>query len=203
MYVPGHFADDSVAFCHGVIEAAPFAPIITQLPDRPLLVSHLPFLLDADRGRLGTLIGHVARANEHADALAGLRSLVMFSGPHAYISPTWYETHPAVPTWNYVVVHATGTAVLLDDARTRAYLRRLAMRFEGPDGWRFEAQPDEYQSKMVNGILAFELPIDELRGKAKLSQNRSAQDRARVTAALQASTVPAEIELGRVMAARS
>jgi transcriptional regulator len=201
MYVPGHFAADDVGFCHGVIDGAPFAPIVTPIGDRPL-VSHVPFLLDADRGPRGTLLGHVSRANEHADALAGARSLVMFTGPHAYVSPTWYETQPAVPTWNYVVVHVWGRARLLGEPETRQYLRRLAERFEGPGGWRLEAQPEEFQAKRVKGIVGFELEIDELQGKAKLSQNRSETDRGRVAAALQVSATPGDVALGRLMAAR-
>jgi transcriptional regulator len=203
MYVPGHFAADDTPFCHGVIESHPFAPIATATASGELIVSHLPFLLDAERGPHGTLIAHVARGNDHAGALVGAESLVVFAGPHAYVSPTWYETHPAVPTWNYVAVHAYVSARILGEAETRVYLTRLAHRFEGPTGWRFETQPEDFQAKMVKGIVAFDLPIARLQGKAKLSQNRSATDIARVTAALEASTAPGAADVGRFMAARS
>jgi transcriptional regulator len=199
MYVPRHFAADDVPFCHDVIDGSPFAPIATWAGGDPVM-SHLPFLLDRTRGPLGTLIAHVARASAHADTIGGAPSLVVFAGPHGYVSPTWYETHPAVPTWNYVAVHAWGVARVLDEAAARGYLIRLAGRFEGPQGWRFEAQPEEFQAKMLKGIVAFELPIDRLEGKAKLSQNRSEADRARVIAALQASDAPGDRELGAWMA---
>lgn len=205
MYVPGHFAAADLAFCHRVIREYPFAPIATPDPAGELIVSHLPFVLDPDRGPMGTLVGHVARASPHAEAIAaGTTSIVVFTGPHAYVSPTWYETHPAVPTWNYCAVHISGIARVLDEPTTRAYLIRLARHFEGPatTAWRFEAQPEEFQAKMMRGIVAFDLEISQLQGKAKLSQNRPQADVARVIAALEASSAPADAEVARWMSAR-
>ncbi len=194
MYVPGHFDASDLGFCHDVIRAYPFAPIITGTT-----ASHVPFLLDAERGPSGTLVGHVAAANTHHADLTGSGgpALVVFTGPHAYVSPTWYDTQPAVPTWNYCVVHAVGSARLLDDEATRRYLARLAAHFDS--SWRFEALPADYQAKMVRGIVAFELEISRLEGKAKLSQNRSATDRQNVIAALEASAAPGDVEVARWM----
>jgi transcriptional regulator len=202
MYVPAHFDASEPAFCHEVIRAYPFAPITTVTAAGDLLASHLPFLLDEDRGALGTLLGHVARNSPHHDELArGTRSLVAFTGPHAYVSPTWYETHPAVPTWNYCVVHAYGVARMIDEAATRTYLARLAQHFEGASetAWRFDALPPDYQSKMVRGLIAFEIEIERLEGKAKFTQNRSATDIANVIAALEASDDRDHVELARWM----
>jgi len=202
MYVPAEFDASDRAFCHEVIRAYPFAPITTVTASGDLLASHLPFLLDEDRGPLGTLIGHVARNSPHHDELVrGTTALVAFTGPHAYVSPTWYETHPAVPTWNYCIVHAYGIARMLDETATRAYLERLAHRFEGTreTAWRFDALPPDYQSKMVRGLVAFEIEIARLQGKAKLTQNRSATDIANVIAALEASGDRHDTELARWM----
>jgi transcriptional regulator len=176
VYTPAHFEASQPAFCHAVIRAFPFAPLV--LGDH---ASHLPFLLDDARGELGTLLAHVARASPHADlvlAAAPPPALAIFTGPHGYISPTWYATGPAVPTWNYVAVHAHATPRSLDEPATRAYLDRLVGAHD--PRWRFADQPADYQAKMVRGIVAFELPIARLEGKAKLSQNRSADDVARV-----------------------
>src|ERR1041384_6856697 len=134
MYLPAHFDASDVAFCHELIRAYPFACVTTTVDGVPV-ASHLPVLLD-DRGDLGTLIAHVSRANPHHDVLAtGAPALVVFMGPHAYVSPTWYEAPPAVPTWNYCAVHAYGTARMLDDPSS--YLARLAQAFDAT--WRFEA----------------------------------------------------------------
>jgi transcriptional regulator len=204
MYVPAHFAATDLELCHRVIREYPFAPIATPAATGELIASHLPFLLDAERGRFGTLVAHMARANEHADLLSvSTASLVVFTGPHAYISPTWYAAQPAVPTWNYCAVHATGAPRLLDEAATRAYLTRLAQRFEGRStgAWSFELQPAEFQAKMLRGIVAFELEIEGIQGKAKLSQNRPPDDIPRVIAALRASTVSGDSALAEWMAA--
>jgi transcriptional regulator len=194
VYTPAHFDASDPAFCHAVIRAYPFAPLVMTGA-----ASHLPFLLDAARGPLGTLVGHVARASPHADAaLAGAPALVLFTGPHAYVSPSWYQTAPAVPTWNYCAVHVHAVPRPLDDAATRDYLDRLAATFD-TSGWRLSTQPADYQAKMLRGIVAFDLPIDRLEGKAKLSQNRSDADRAGVVAALERSLVTTDHEVAAWM----
>ena len=194
MYTPAHFDASDPAFCHAVIRAAPFAPLVMAGA-----ASHLPFVLDADRGELGTLVAHVARASPHADAaVAGAPALVIFTGPHAYVSPSWYRTAPAVPTWNYCAVHVHAVPRVLDDTATRDYLDRLATTFD-TSGWRLSTQPADYQTRMLRGIVAFDLPIDRLEGKAKLSQNRSDADRDGVIAALERSPVTADREVASWM----
>jgi transcriptional regulator len=196
VYRPGHFDASDPAFCHAVIRAYPFAPFILGNE-----ASHLPFLLDADRGELGTLVAHVARASPHADAVtvtSPVTALCIFSGPHGYISPTWYATGPAVPTWNYVAVHAYATPRPLDEPATRAYLERLSAVHDAT--YRFSAQPADYQAKMLRGIVAFDLPVSRLEGKAKLSQNRSDDDVARVIRELETT---GSSELAQWMRARS
>ncbi|MGH7266366.1 MAG: FMN-binding negative transcriptional regulator, partial [Candidatus Rokuibacteriota bacterium] len=187
MYVPRHFDASDPGRCHALIRAEPFGTLVAVDEAGAPFATHVPFLLDADRGPLGTLLGHVARANPQWRLFSSRPVLALFQGPHAYVSPAWYEAHPSVPTWNYVAVHAYGVPALVDDsARVKAMLGRLVEVNEAgrPDPWRFDALADDYVGGMLRGIVAFEIPLDRLEGKAKLSQNRGAGDRSRVRAAL-------------------
>jgi transcriptional regulator len=189
MYTPSAFAEDDLAWQQAQIRAHGFG-VVTSMLDGHLTATHLPFLLDETRGPKGTLLAHMARANPHWRGFDGrTEALIVFAGPHAYVSPTWYTTAPAVPTWNYVAVHVHGTPVVKDDAAdTRAHLARLATTFEaGRDRpWRLEDQPDAYIDGMIKAVIAFEIEITRIEGKAKLSQNRPAADRAGVVAGLRA-----------------
>ncbi len=116
MYIPKQFQITDTAWCHTLMRAQSFAAMITADDAGVPFATHLPILVDPARGPLGTLRGHVARANPHwRYVAAGRPTLVVFSGAHAYVSPSWYATHPSVPTWNYVAVHATGTGALVED----------------------------------------------------------------------------------------
>jgi transcriptional regulator len=206
MYVPRDFEVTDRGWCHDLIRGASFATLITADAAGLPFATHLPVLLDTERGPDGTLLAHMARANpQWRHFTAGRPVLVMFQGPHAYVSPTWYEVHPSVPTWNYVAVHAYGVpAVVEDPAAARAVMGRLVETYEapGPAGaWRLEGLPGDYVTRMMQGIVVFEIPIDRLEGKAKLSQNRTAADRARVAAALGASADPAARAVAAFMAA--
>lgn len=204
MYVPKHFEVTDTAWCHALMRAQSFALMITADDTGAPFATHLPILVDERRGPLGTLRGHVARANPHWRHLAaGRPTLVVFSGAHAYVSPSWYATHPAVPTWNYVAVHASGTGALVEDAeQVRALLADLVHVYEspGPEAWSFEALPADYVAGMQRGIVAFEIPIARLEGKAKLSQNRDAVDRGRTREALAASADPVARTVAALMA---
>src|SRR4026207_2347198 len=160
--------------CWGTPGGAPAGPSAPTAGAR--CAAGLRRLVAAARGALGPLRGHVARANPHWRYLAaGRPTLVVFAGAHAYVSPSGYATHPSVPTWNYVAVHASGTGSLVEDAsRVKALLADLVHVYEGAGGtaWSFESLPDDYVAGMQRGIVAFEIPIDRLEGKAKLSQNR-------------------------------
>jgi transcriptional regulator len=201
VYVPRHFQVTDPAWCHALMRAQGFAVMITADDAGVPFATHLPILLDAARGPLGTLRGHVARANPHWRYLAaGRPTLVVFAGAHAYVSPAWYATHPSVPTWNYVAVHATGTGTRLEDpAQVTALLADLVRTYEGsgPAAWSLEGLPADYLAGMQGGIAAFEIAIERLEGKAKLSQNRDAVDQARTREALAAADDP----LARVVAA--
>jgi transcriptional regulator len=206
VYIPPAFDASAAARCHALIEADSFGTLVTIDESGAPFATHLPFVLDAGRGPLGTLLGHVARPNpqwRHFES--GRSALAIFQGPHAYVSPRWYEAHPAVPTWNYATVHAYGVPVLLEEpARVRALLARLVELHEqdGPDAWSLGKLPEEYLGGMMRGIVAFEIPITRLEGKAKLSQNRSAGDQARVRDALAASGDPLAAAVADLMAVR-
>ena len=183
MYIPAAFDEKDPGLLAEVIEAHSFATLVSTTPTGPV-ATHLPLLLDRGRGIHGTLRGHLARANDqwhHFDRPC----LAIFLGPHSYISPSWYQTQPAVPTWNYLAVHAYGTPRLLDDEATAVLLDDTVRRYEAsrPNPWD-GVLPDELAANLRAAVVAFELPIDRLEGKFKLGQNRSQADQDGVLAAL-------------------
>ncbi len=184
MYVPKHFAMDALAEQHALIEACDFGVVISCGADG-LFATHIPLLLKRDEGRLGTLYGHLARGNPHV-GLLGAPALVVFSGPHAYVSPTWYSDRSInVPTWNYVAVHCTGTPVATGGDQL-AHLSEMATRYEGSQGWSTRELKPEIAEAMPKGVVAFRMEIATIEGKAKLSQNKLRGERERVIKGLQA-----------------
>lgn len=184
MYVPPHFAVTDQAAVHDLIERHGFGLLVSQVGGEPF-ATHLPFLLDRAAGPHGTLVGHMARANPQWRELAGQTALAVFSGPHAYVSPTWYEAANVVPTWNYVAVHATGQAEVVEDRDALlAIVRRTVAVYEAamPQPWTLEAGP--YAEKLLGHIVGFRIGIDRLEGKTKLNQNHPAERRAKVARAL-------------------
>jgi transcriptional regulator len=158
-------------------------------------------VLEEESGEFGTLRAHVARANpqwRHFEE--GREALIVFQGPHAYISPSWYETQPAVPTWNYAAVHAYGVPQLLDASGLKALLYTMVALYEGvgEEGWQFEMGA-EYVEQMMRGIVGFEIPIARLEGKLKMSQNRSETDRRRVIERLQSSERASDQDTAKMM----
>jgi transcriptional regulator len=162
------------------------------LGDGELIANHIPFDLDASRGEFGVLIGHVARANPVWRQLpAAVPSMVVFQGPQSYITPSWYpskhEHGKAVPTWNYVVVHAHGVPRFIQDkAWLREHVSRLTDRHEASRAlpWAVSDAPEDYLEKMLGAIVGLEIPITRLEGKWKMSQNRSESDQLGVLAGL-------------------
>jgi len=187
VYVPTHFAESRPEVLREFIERHNFG-ILVSTGAAGAIASHIPFLYDAERGPHGTLWGHLAKANPQLkDLAAGRETLAIFEGPHGYISPRWYATHPAVPTWNYSIVHAYGTVEpIADAAELERLVARLAAHHEegAATPWRLADQPQKYREGMLRGISGFGIRVTRLEGKFKLSQNRDATDRARVIAAL-------------------
>lgn len=176
IYVPEHFAEHDLTRLHALVRAHNFATLVSAHQGE-IRVSHLPFLLDAE-GRM--LRAHMARANPQWRTFSPEHEvLVIFHGPHHYVSPAWYASHPSVPTWNYAVVHAQGRPKLIEDReRLTALVRQLVTRHEAasPEPWKMDL-PADYQDKMLSGIVGFEIEITRLEGKFKLSQNRPGGDR--------------------------
>jgi transcriptional regulator len=170
-----------------------------------MIASQIPFLVE--RRANGMLLqGHIARPNpQAADLDDGAEVLAIFPGPHAYISPSWYEAGPAVPTWNYASVHAYGTARAIRDPEwLRDMLERLSARHEAREAapWRMRDLPQAYLEAMLRGIIGIEIEISRLEGKFKLSQNRPASDRPRIITALERRGDQTSREVAGLMRAR-
>ena len=200
MYLPAHFEESRPAVLHALLRLHPLGLLITQDAQGAPVANSIPFMLDAGRGALGTLVGHVARANPVWQApAADAPALVVFQGPHGYISPSGYaskaEHGKVVPTWNYAVVQARGPLrVLGDDAAAHALVSQLTRRHEAgqPRPWAVTDAPGDYIAAMLRAIVCIEIPLTALLGKYKLSQNRSAADVAGVVAGLQVGDAPAQ-----------
>jgi transcriptional regulator len=178
MYIPTSFRIDDRDTLHAFIRRYSFATLVTAQGEP--FATHLPLLLDPDRGRHGTLVGHFARANPHWEIDHQRHSTVaIFHGPHAYISPSWYRSGaPAVPTWNYAAVHAVGKLSLVQaPAEVAAVLERTTRVYESAQArpWT-NPMPQEMNEKLIGAVVAFEMPIERLEGKFKLGQNRKPED---------------------------
>lgn len=192
MYIPKHNATQDLAVIRALVRDYGFGTMIVPRSDGQTEITHLPFLLDAtDAG--DSLRVHVARANRiWRDVLASERTgdiVVVFHGPHGYVSPTWYERgREDVPTWNYAVVHAYVTTPReMSQAELERVLDDLARANEtGPAPWRFDELPGSTRDQLVPAIVGLDLPVARWEAKLKLSQNRTATDHARVMAAFEA-----------------
>jgi transcriptional regulator len=183
MYVPARYAAAEEGMIAELVREHPFATLITPL-EGEIKVSHVPLLLE-ERGGAWVLIGHLARANDHWKALEKGITTAIFHGPHAYITPTWYE-HCDVPTWNYVVAHLSGPVRLLElEKDSVVALELLSTRMEGQTGWKFEIPEDLAKpGVLMKSIIGFEVEVQARVGKFKLSQNKSSTDFDRVIAGL-------------------
>ena len=194
MYTPSSFALNDLHELHQHILGTRLAVLVTH-GDEGLQASHLPLLLNPDEGANGTLYGHFARANSQWKALQqGAEALVIFAGADAYVTPAFYpakaEHGKVVPTWNYVAVHAYGTAEVFTEAdRLLQLVSALTDRHESgrAQPWKVADAPADYIDGMLKAIVGFALPIQRLEGKRKLSQNRSTADIAGVREGLAAS----------------
>ncbi|MCR6652429.1 MAG: FMN-binding negative transcriptional regulator [Cellvibrionaceae bacterium] len=193
MYIPKHFEQPSIESTHEFVEAYPFATLVTLRPDG-LCGDQIPMQLNKAPQPYGTLVGHVARANPVWQFADGKEVLVIFSGPNAYISPSWYASKSAtgkvVPTWNYAVVHAHGKLrVFTDPQWLKSHLEELTDRHESnlTSPWSISDAPTEFIENLLDHIVGVEIVISRLEDKRKLSQNRPQADRERVIAGLRGS----------------
>lgn len=201
MYIPKAFAETDRGKLYDFIEAHSFG-LLVSAEAGVLVASHLPFLLERDAGPHGCLLGHFAKANPQWQGLDGKEVLAIFSGPHAYVSPSWYEAENVVPTWNYVAVHAYGTLRLVDDPDGLAsILTAFVSTFERamPKPWSLDTGTDFFR-KFVQGIIGFRIEVSRLEGKWKLNQNHPEERRQKVVRKLAGSDDQAARETALLMA---
>jgi transcriptional regulator len=191
MYTPKFNQIDDRSLLLEAMRTWSFAVLFGPGPDGAPTATHLPLVVH-DEGEFGTLEGHFARANPHWKSLAGRETLIVFSGPHSYVSPALYNNRKSVPTWNYIAIHATGTLQIVEDEaddeaaahqRKEALLKNLIEVNEPAYADQWDDLPIAYRISMTSGIVGFRIPITRIEGKFKLSQNRPDDDRRNVQAA--------------------
>lgn len=184
LYRPQHFAVDERASLRQVMRDHPFALLVSAGAGEPQF-THLP-LVAREAGDRVVLLGHAARANPHAARWRdGAAITAIFSGPSAYVAPSWYSTKEAVPTWNYIVVHAHGTLRVVDDRAGKEHILKALIDAHDPAyraQWDTELAED-FRERMLRAIVGCEIAVERLEGKFKLSQNRPAPDQSAVRAA--------------------
>jgi transcriptional regulator len=187
VYIPKVQQVEDRKLMHDFMDEFAFVDLITTEPT--LRITHIPSVLDRTAGKDGLIYGHISRQNAQTEAImAGRRAVIVFHGPHSYISPTWYSKAEVVPTWNFAVVHASGKLkAVTDEEAMRSLLSKLIRKFEGADSpYDLAKLPRSYTSGLIGGILGFELEIDMLEGKFKLGQERSDADKEGILKHLQA-----------------
>jgi transcriptional regulator len=185
MYLPAAFAETDLTRLHDFIEQHSFGLLVSQVDGLPF-ASHLPFLLHRTAGPRGTLVGHVARANPQWREAGRQTALAIFSGPHAYVSPTWYDAEQVVPTWNYTAVHAYGRVQVVEDGDDLRDIVRDMVRFHEhamPRPWSFDPS-STFAARMLAQIVGLRIEIDKIEGKWKLNQNHPVERRRKVVRAL-------------------
>ncbi|HEY4053119.1 MAG TPA: FMN-binding negative transcriptional regulator [Terriglobales bacterium] len=187
MYIPEFNRVEDTAAALAFMRANPFAILVSSADEGPF-GTHLPVVIAETAGKL-MLRAHVAKANSHWKALEQQESLVIFHGPHAYISPSLYEIRESVPTWNYATVHAYGHGrILPSDTDKHQVLAELIAQFDASYLEQWNSFDDQYRGRMLNHIVAFEIPLTRVEAKFKLSQNRTKIEQENVIQALAAST---------------
>ena len=182
MHLRPAFIETDPARIAALVAANPFGLLVTHGP-RGLEASHVPFVVRHDDDGLAVL-GHLAAGSGQCDAIGGGAALAAFSGPHAYISPGWYRTQPAVPTWDYAAVHLHGQLEALEGEALAEMMRALSR--DDPGGFDIDALPTRYRDGMMAGVRGFRLRAGRIEAQWKMSQNRSVEDREAVVAALRA-----------------
>lgn len=208
MYQPAQFREDDLGTQHALIRAHPFGLLVSAGTAGPV-ANPLPFLLDPAASPLGTLRGHLARANPQWRGLDGAPVLVVFQGVDSYITPSWYatkaESGKVVPTWNYVMVQARGRARVIEDA---AWLLGLVSALTDEheraraEPWAVADAPASFVEAQLKGIVGIEIAIEGIEGKWKVSQNRQPADRAGVAAGLRADGTAAGLAMADLVAER-
>lgn len=191
MYIPNKMSMKSIDTIHQFIEDFNFGIIVSNrisniasdnilVDHQPTLTaSHLPFILMREEGHLGTLYCHFAEANPQWTTLNNENLMVIFNGPHSYISPKWYASKPAVPTWNYAAVHIHGVAEYISDEQTINVINQTIEKHEPSllkQKGKEEIVTEQYKTRLLSGVHAIKVTITQIEGVEKLGQNRSTAD---------------------------
>jgi len=198
MYIPSFNRFNNNAEAIAFMQRYSFATIVTVKDGIPA-ATHLPFVVKEIEGQL-ILFSHFAKANPQSDDILNSCTLVIFTEPHAYVSPKNYEKELNVPTWNYLAVHAYGNCVLLESEEEKAALLKETINFYEADYLKqYDSLPDEYKQKMMKGIVAFKIVVDGLQAKKKLSQNRSEKERENIIESFEKSKDQNEVDIAKYM----
>jgi transcriptional regulator len=197
MYIPKHFTINNEEDIYEFIEKNSFATLFSQHDGEPY-ATHLPLLLNKEEG---FLYGHFARQNEQWRDIVGQNVLVIFQGPHCYISPSWYETNQAVPTWNYVAIHVYGQLEFVEDEQeVFESLSDMVNKYENPDSsYHLENVDENFIKGMSKGIVGFKININKIEGKAKLSQNHPAARQELIIEQLESSDDQNNVRIAKLM----
>lgn len=183
MFIPKPFNMEHIIEIQQFMQRYGFAVIVSD----SLTATHLPFVLAINEGKLGTLYTHCAKANAHWKELENKEVLIIFSGPHSYISPSWYAKTPNVPTWNYTAVHAYGKVTLLNENDTVKAVNDVVKQYEPELLEQQTILTNEYRDKLLNAIVGFKVEILSVEGQQKLGQQRTKPDQQGVYQALKQS----------------
>lgn len=198
MYTPKQFQITDKQEAVGFMQRYSFATLVTVNNNLPS-ATHLPFVV-SQRDEEIVLISHFAKANPQAAEIVNSKPLVIFAEPHAYISPKHYEKELSVPTWNYIAVHAYGNARLIEDDDAKMQLLEHTIKFYEADYLKqWEALPADFKLNMLKGIVGFEIVVDELQGKKKLSQNKSERERENIIGDLSNSPLSTDKDIAEYM----
>ena len=186
VYIPSHHRVEDLKTLHDFMDEFSFASVITA--GSSIRVTHIPVVLDRAVGKYGRLTGHVSRNNPQRLAFDGKQpALIVFQGPHRYISPAWFNKEKMVPTWNFAVVHVSGRPRAIEDPKfLAAFLDRLIAKNESYEKsqWNLSKVPEAYKAGLMTGIVALEMDIELLEGKFKLGLDAAPADREKLLAGL-------------------
>ena len=199
MYTPPHNNQDDPAALSAFMQAHPFATLVTR-GGEGLMATHLPLVVTESCDSM-VLLGHVSKANpQWRDLEAGGDVLAIFSEPHAYVSPSNYDPGRWVPTWNYVAVHAYGAATIVEDREAKLAVLSAAVRVSEP-GYQaeFDTFPADFVDAKLKGLVAFEVVVSRVEGRWKLSQDRTAAERERISLSMRLSGDPSAERLAEYM----
>lgn len=198
MYIPKNMEMTEAQAISRFISDYGFGVLVS--PD--LSGTHLSLIFEPEEGELGCLYGHFGRSNPHWETLENQRVMVIFNGPHSYVSPSWYKSKPAVPTWNYAAVHCYGIVTLLNDEENERAMSQLVAKYEPELLDDQELMPPDYQARLRKGVVGFKVLVDDIHAKEKLGQHRKIDDQEGVFSALQESTHPDAVALSGYMKKR-